>query len=119
MENGGEPDWGELAQYEPTRENIRCFLDAREHLQAAAEHLSQSLDDIHAGLKTEVEGIIKIAADLHNQHEADCVPIEDDIQFHLVNNHRRRIDLADRLEESAKQSQGLISRLLAQLSRRH
>ena len=60
---------------------------------------------------------MQIAADVHNQHEETLAELEDDIQHHLMQNSKRQAALQEKLEESAKQAQGLFARLLSRLSR--
>lgn len=115
-QQGGEPEWDELAEFEPTSDNVRCFLEARERFQHAEERLSQALDDIHAGLKAEADAIVQILLDLHNRHESNCLSFEHDIQYHLIQNGKRKAALQKSLEESAKQAQGLFANLLSRLS---
>jgi hypothetical protein len=111
-----DPDWEELPEFEPTRDNSRSFLEARARLQNAEEALSQSLDEIHDGLKAEVDAIVQIVVDFHDQHESACLSLEDDIQYHLMQNCKRRVDFQKRLEESAKQAQGLFANLMSRLA---
>jgi hypothetical protein len=76
------------------------------------------LDDIHEGLKAQVEAIIQAAVDIHEQHHTTCMALEDDIQYHLMENSKRRACLQEKLEESAKQAQGLFANLLSRLSQK-
>ena len=107
--------WEELGDSEFNREKIRCFLSARENFQGAEETLSQSLDDIHEGLKAEVEAIVQVAVEIHNEQENAFLALEDDIQYYLMENSKRREVFQERLEESAKQAQGLFANLLSRL----
>ena len=115
-QHGGDPDWEQLAVFEPARDRIRCFLSARDKHQAAEERLSGVLDEIHAGLKEDAEAMVQIGADFHSQHDTTRLAIEEDIQYHIMNNHKRRGELEKRLEESAKHAQGLFANLLARVS---
>ena len=111
-----DPDWDELGDSEVNREKIRCFISARECFQSAEESLSQSLDDIHEGFKTEVEAIIQVAVEIFNEQDSTCLAQEDDIQYYLMQNYKRREALQESLEESAKQAQGLFANLLSRLA---
>jgi hypothetical protein len=116
-ETGRDPDWDELTVYEPSRDNVRIFLTARDKLQASEDHLSGALDEIHVALKAEVQAILQVAADLHDHHESICMDLEEDVQFNVVSNHKRRGELQKSLEDSAKQAQGVFAQLLARVSR--
>jgi hypothetical protein len=117
-DQGDDPDWDELGDSECNREKIRCFLHAREQFQSAEDALSQNLDDIHEGLKAKVEAIMQAAVDIHEQHHTTCMALEDDIQYHVMENCKRRACLQEKLEESAKQAQGLFANLLSRLSQK-
>jgi hypothetical protein len=117
-DQGDDPDWDELGDSECNREKTRSFLHAREQFQSAEEALSQNLDDIHEGLKAEVEAIIQAAVDIHEQHHTTCMALEDDIQYQVMENRKRRACLQEKLEESAKQAQGLFANLLSRLSQK-
>jgi hypothetical protein len=106
-----------LAEYEPSRENVRIFLTTRDKLQASEDHLSSVLDEIHVALKAEVQAILQVAADLYDHHESICIDMEEDIQSNLMNNHKRRNELQKSLQDSAMQAQGLFAQLLARVSR--
>ena len=114
----GEPDWEELEEFQPTRENIRHFLEARERFQNAEEALRQTLDEVHEGLKAEAEAIVQVIVDFHDEHESSCLALEDDIQHYMVQNSKRRASLQTMLEESAKQAQGRFANLLSRLSKK-
>jgi hypothetical protein len=116
-EHGKDPDWDELSEFPPLAENIRCFLTARDRVQAAEEALSLALDDIHEGLKTNAEEMVQIGADFHNQHEANYSALEDDIQFHLMSNHKRGCEYEERVEETKRHMQGMFASLLARVCR--
>jgi hypothetical protein len=116
-DNGRDPDWDELAEHEPSRDDVRVFLTTCDKLHASEDHLSSALDDIHVALKAEVQAILQVAADLYDHHESICMDMEEDIQSNLMNNHKRRGELQKSLEDSAKQAQGLFAQLLARVSR--
>lgn len=97
---------------------IQRFLAAREHFQHAAEVLSQDLDEIHAGLRAQVEAIVQVAVDIHDHDEKAYNSLEDDIQFHLMENEKRRANLQEKLEQSAMQAQGLFANLLSRLAQK-
>ncbi|CAJ1961951.1 unnamed protein product [Cylindrotheca closterium] len=118
QDDNGELDWEALGDTPTNRNKIRGFLTAREQFQHAAEALSQDLDDIHAGLRAQVEAIIQVAVDVHDQDEKTCFTLEDDIQFHLMENEKRRANLQEKLEQSAMQAQGLFADLLSRLAQK-
>eukprot|EP00980_Cylindrotheca_fusiformis_P003215 scaffold732_cov114-Cylindrotheca_fusiformis.AAC.3 len=114
-DQGDDPDWDELGNSECNLDKIRSFLQARSQFQSSEEALSQNLDEIHEGLKVEVEAIIQVAVDIHDQHHSNCMSMEDDIQYHLMENCKRRVSLQQKVEESAKQAQGVFANLLSRL----
>jgi hypothetical protein len=78
--------------------------------------LEHALDEIHAGLQAEVDTIINVAVEIHDEHESSCIEVEQDIEYNLMENNRRRVALHQRLEDSAKQAQGVFASLLSRLS---
>ena len=111
-----DSDWEELLEYEPSRERILSFLDERvkrNHIMSAFE---ESLDDIHSSLQNEVVAILQIASDLFNQHEAVHLESENEIEYYVIENHERRVNLKKELEQSALHAQGLFANLLSRLS---
>ena len=117
-ENGGDPDWEALGDTPSNQNKIRRFLAAREQFQNAAEVLSHDLDDIHAGLRAQVEAIIQVAVDIHDHDEKSFLALEDDIQYHLMENEKRRASLQEKLEQSAMHAQGLFANLLSRLAQK-
>lgn len=111
-----DPNWTEIAQYGPARETTRSFLAAREKLRDADDALSQALDEIHSGLKADADAITQVVIEFCNQFESASLELEQDIQFHLMNNCQRRDAFQTSLQESAKQAQGLIANLLSRLT---
>lgn len=107
-----------MVEFQPSRDIVRAFLSARSNLQNSEETLSQALDEIHAGLKAEVNEIVQIVVDFHNEHETRCLELERDIESTIVENCKRRKALQSRLEESAKQAQGFFANLLSRLSQK-
>lgn len=112
----GDPNWEELSQYDASHDNAKSFLSARGKLRDAEDALSNSLDEIHAGLKADAEAIAQVAIDFFNQLESDSLTFENDIQYHLMLNSQRRQEFEQRLQESARQTQGIIARLLSRLT---
>jgi hypothetical protein len=80
--------------------------------------LSAGLDNIHEGFNVEIESILQVAVDIHEEHNTACLALEDDIQFHLIQNHKRQGALQKSLEDSAKQAQGLFANLLSRLTQK-
>lgn len=112
-----EPNWDDIAKYEPARDNVQSFLAAREKLRCADESLLHGMDVIHSGLKTDADAIAQVVIDMYNQHENDSTAVEQDIQYHFMSNYQRRDEFEKRLQDSAKQAQGLIDNLLSRLGR--
>lgn len=117
-DDNGDPDWEAFGDTPSNQNKIQQFLTAREQFQHAAEVLSHDLDDIHAGLRSQVEAIIQVAIDIHDHDEKSFLALEDDIQFHLVQNEKRRASLQEKLEQSAIQAQGLFANLLSRLAQK-
>lgn len=115
-DNAGDPNWDDVGQYEPARENARDFLAAREKLRDADDALSHALDAIHSGLKADADAISQVVVDFYTVHENESLALEQDIQYHLMNNCQRRDAFEESLQESAKQTQGIIANLLSRLS---
>ena len=111
-----DPDWEELAQYEPTQENIRRFLEERERFRAADEHFRATLDDIYANLKMTFEKMVNVSAEVHESVAETMDEKQVDIQQHMVSNLQRRQDLQKALEEKAKQAQGIFASLMARVT---
>jgi hypothetical protein len=118
QDENAELDWEALGDTPTNHNKIRRFLAAREQFQHAAEALSQDLDDIHAGLRAQVEAIIQVAVDIHDHDEKSFFALDDDIQFHLMENEKRRANLQEKLEQSAMQAQGLFADLLSRLAQK-
>jgi hypothetical protein len=111
-----DPNWDEIGQYGPARQNARAFVAAREKLRDADDALSQALEEIHAGLKADADAIAQVVIDFYKEHENESLTLEQDIQYHLMNSCQRRDAFEQSLQESAKQTQGVIAKLLSRLS---
>ena len=74
------------------------------------------MDDVHAGLESEIATILEIASNLYNQHETVCHQLEDEIEYFIIGNYERRSHLQKELEKSAQQAQGLFANLLSRLA---
>ena len=118
QDENGDPDWEVLGDTPSNRDKIQRFLTAREQFQHSAEVLSHHLDDIHAGLRAQVEAIIQVAVDIHDRDEKSFLALEDDIQFHLGENQERRANRQEKREQSAMQAQGLFANLLSRLAQK-
>lgn len=115
-ESPGDPNWDEICDYEPARDNARDFLAAREKLRDADDALSHALDEIHSGLKGDADAVAQVVLDFYTEHENESLTLQQDIQYHIMNNCQRRDALEESLQESAKQTQGIIANLLSRLS---
>ena len=109
-------DWEEMSEFPPLRENIRSFQAASSEMRAADEALSAALDEIDEGLKSEVQAIVQKGADFHNEREDKLVPLEDKIQFHLINNHRKGQDYTANVQRTKSRMQGMLATLLSRVS---
>lgn len=110
-----EPNWNAISEFPPSRENVKCFLAAREKLRVADEGLLHAMDVIYAGLKADSDAMAQIVLDCFDHLENNMTTLEQDIQFHLMTNYQRREAFQDRLEETSKQAQDLIKNLLSRL----
>lgn len=111
-----DPTWEEIAAFEPARDSVQTFLASREKLRLVDEALSQALDEIHDGLKADADAIVQVVVEFYDQFENETMRLEQDIQFHLMNNSERRDAFQKSLQESAKQAQGLIANLMSRLT---
>lgn len=114
----GDPNWESLGDTPANRDKIQRFLAARKKFQNAREVLSNDLDDIHAGLQAQVGAIIQVAVDIHDQDEKSSLAFEEEIQYLLMENEKRRANLQKNLEDSAMQAQGLFANLLSRLAQK-
>lgn len=115
-----EPDWDELWDYEPSRNAIRAFLDARESRRGDTQGVEDFFDEIHAVFEKDVlDAILQIALHLHQEHETLCLDLENDIEQYVMQNHKRREGLRKKLIESQEQAQGLFAKLQARLGHYH
>jgi hypothetical protein len=77
-------------------------------------------DEIHATIRNDVlDSILQIALNLHQDLEPPCLDLEEEIEAYLMQNHRRRQELREKLFESEQQAQGLFATLQARLSQQH
>lgn len=111
-----DSDWEELLEYEPSRERILSFLDEREKRNHIMRAFEESLGDIHSSLENEVAAILQIASNLFNEHEAVHIESENEIEYYVIENYERRVNLKKELEQSALHAQGLFANLLSRLS---
>lgn len=112
-----DPNWEEIAEsFEPAHRTVQSFLGSREKLRLADEALSQALDEIHDGLKADADAIVQVVVAFYDRFEDETVALEQDIEFHLMNNCERREAFQTSLQESAKQAQGLIANLMSRLT---
>jgi hypothetical protein len=80
--------------------------------------LFHALDEIQQGLKADADAIVQIVVKILDQHEHQCQSLEDDFQYHIAQNCKRRETFQHCLEESAKQALGLTLNLLSGLSQK-
>ncbi len=112
-----EPDWEELCDYEPSRNNIQAFHNLRDKRLGAMHNFEDFMDEIHAALRNDMlDSILQIAINLHEEHETRCIELEDEIEHFVMQNHRRRQYLREKLLESEQQAQGMFAKLQARLS---
>jgi hypothetical protein len=110
-------DWEELAAYEPSRDRILSFLDGRGKRNHTMTTFGDTLSDVHSGLENEVGGILRIASRLYNEHETLCLESEEEIEYFVMENYKRRGNLEKELEKSAQHAQGIFANLLSRLSK--
>lgn len=116
-----EPEWEEICDnYEPCRNNITAFLGAREARRGAMDSIQDFNDEIHAAIRNDVlDSILQIALSLHQDLEPPCLDMEEEIEANLMENHRRRQELRQKLFESEQRAQGMFATLQARLSHQH
>eukprot|EP00429_Kryptoperidinium_foliaceum_P000160 CAMPEP_0176019388 /NCGR_PEP_ID=MMETSP0120_2-20121206/9364_1 /TAXON_ID=160619 /ORGANISM="Kryptoperidinium foliaceum, Strain CCMP 1326" /LENGTH=358 /DNA_ID=CAMNT_0017352461 /DNA_START=31 /DNA_END=1107 /DNA_ORIENTATION=- len=112
-----EPNWEVIAaEYEPARNNVQSFLEHRDALRQAENAFVDALDEVTTDLRANAEAISQVLVDFYDKNEDEFVAMERELQYHLMNNHQRRMDLEQRLMEATKQSQGFFASLLSRLS---
>ncbi len=111
-----DSDWEELLEHEQSRERTLSFLDERVKRNEVMRAFEDSLNDIHSGLQSEVEGILQIATDIFHQHEAVSLESENEIEDYVMENYDRRSNLQEELEQSALHARDLFENLLNRLS---
>ena len=119
--NKAEPNWEEICDnYEPCRNNMAAFLEAREAHRGAIHDIQDFNDEIHAAIRNDVlDSILQIALNLHQDLEPPCLDMEEEIEAYLMENHRRRQELRQKLFESEQHAQGMFATLQALLSHQH
>jgi hypothetical protein len=112
-----DPDWDAIMDFDPaSREKIELFLDARDQYYAADSKFQQALDEIHANLKASHESILQTVSDAYNKMDGDILDVQyEDIQEHIVSNHRTRQGMERALESAVQQQQNMFARLLARV----
>lgn len=113
-----EPNWDKIAEFQAARNNVHFFLAAREKFRDTDDALFHAMDVIHSGLQANADAILQVVIDFYNKYEEYSVALEHDIQYLLMTNCQRREALQERVEESAKQAQGLFADLLSRLGQR-
>ena len=107
-----------MAQFHPPMEaNIRSFLETRERLQAADEAFKNSLDEIHAGLKKDVEKYLSMSESFIKEREHNLSNLEDEIQFNIISNHKRGCEYEDRVQATQNEMHSFLSNLMAKIGR--
>jgi hypothetical protein len=110
-----EPNWTELAKYQPTRTNLELFLQGRDRWQHAHGRFAQALDEIYADLQSDNERILQTALDTHDSWQKTLDEQQHDIQLQLASNVVRRRELQRALQDSAKHTQGMFASLMARV----
>lgn len=112
-----EPDWEELLEFDPSsRDKIEAFLSGRDRWQAACQHFSNALDEIHEQLKLRHTNILQAIEEAYSRICGDLDEQQADIQTKIVSNFQRREQLEKALEEAVKQQQSIFARLMARVS---
>eukprot|EP00934_Nitzschia_sp_Nitz4_P006175 Nitzschia sp. Nitz4//scaffold49_size126201//46367//47992//NITZ4_003638-RA/size126201-snap-gene-0.63-mRNA-1//-1//CDS//3329553137//6165//frame0 len=108
--------WDELTSDERTGPVARSFLEARKKRRDAEDVLSNALDEIHAGLQADANEISQAIVTVFDQLQQSTSALEKNIEHNFVHNAKRRQDLELRLQESSKQTLGLLSGLMSRLA---
>jgi len=95
---------------------MMSFLNARQEHQDTNETFHHALDEIHAGLKDDMNSIMIVVEKFYDEMESKFETMERDIEYHLMSNSRRRLDLENRLQDAKTKSQGYFDSLLSRLS---
>jgi hypothetical protein len=107
-----EPDWDVLAEYEPSRQGVVSFLDARDKLSIQMDHVEQTLVDIHTGLVKGMNELVQVTLNKCDSLEEDCVGLEDKIESKIIANYERRQQFRARVQQVAQRLQGIFSNFL-------
>ena len=111
-EDGEDPNWEEIVQYEPAKSDVPIFLEARFRREAAEQRFAEALDEAHASLKHCSDTILKIAADIFNSQKDKMVAMEHQIKQDFVDNEHARSEMQKKLEQSAFVAQEKFSKLM-------
>ena len=113
-----DPNWDEMAQFHPPMEaSIRSFLETRERLQAADQAFKNALDEIHAGLKNDVEKYLSMSESFIKEREQSLSNLEEEIQFNIISNHKRGCEYEDRVQATQNEMHSFLSNLMAKIGR--
>lgn len=107
-------DWDEIfSTFEPSRENLELFLNARTALQTADQRFTDAVTEIEHHLRHCLEQL-EIATAGAYDFVADALDAqEDDIRAHMRSNLERREEFQRNVREQALQSQSFFQQLLS------
>jgi len=106
-------DWEELLQFEPSRENLELFLEARAMYERADKRFGEAVEEISQHLRDCLEQIETVTAEVYDVVADALGDQERDIRSHLSTNLDRRQAFERNVQETALQSQSFFARLLS------
>ena len=90
-------------------------MGEREKGNYARGNFGEVMDEVHAGLETEVQAVLDIASNIFHQTKEACLESEEEIENLVMENYERRRNLREELEKSAREAQERFARLLSRL----
>ena len=112
-----EPDWESLLHQDhaPTVARIRRYIETLDRLSAAEGKFNDSCEEILGKIDASTKAVLHIAVDVCSPLYQALDSEEQELQDYLVRNMERRQDLAEAVEDVAKQTQSLYARLMASI----
>lgn len=105
-------DWQELLNFEPSREKIEAFLQARAGLDGVDERFQQTLQAVKQSLSHYMEQVEIITAHIYEVFSASLDDQEEEIHQLIVSNQQRRVAMEQQVQLHSVESQSYFSRLL-------
>lgn len=115
-EENDEPNWDKLIEYPHTRNEIQSFLSSRERRTLADDRFASAIDQLHDSIASSVEDLVNSVVELFATKSDLLDDYERNLNCDYVNNEKRRMDMQNKLEESARAAQGLFANLLMRIA---